>query len=102
MGKKGEGQTEESVSSHELRQVKLGKSNAAGLSRRLAMLDDLKASIWRCCDEIIGVHDCNMDAQQAVQRSAAVAAEGWPSTRAEDSFAQRQCFLHLDTCVLMP
>lgn len=48
MGKKGEGQTEESVSFHEVKQVKLGKLNAAGLSRSLPMLDDLKASIWRC------------------------------------------------------
>lgn len=67
MAKKGEGPTEDSVTSHELKQVTLGKLDAAVSGRSLPTLDDHKASIWRCCDEIIGVHACNTDAQRAVQ-----------------------------------
>lgn len=102
MGKKGDSKTEESVSSHELNKRKLGKLNAAGPGRSRPMLDDLKASIWRCWDEIIGVHEYNVNAQQAVQWSATVATEGALMGPAQHNFAQRQCFLHLDSWVLMP
>lgn len=89
MGKKGDSKTEESVSSHELNKRKLGKLNAAGPGHSHPMLDDLKASIWRCWDEIIGVHEYNVNAQQAVQWSATVAKEG-------ALMGQRNTILHKD------
>lgn len=76
MGKKGDRKTEESVSSHELNKRKLGKFNAAWPGRSHPVLDDLLASMWRCWVEIIGVHEYNVNAQQAVQWSATVAKEG--------------------------
>lgn len=100
MGKKGEGKTEESVSSHELNKRKLGKLNAAGPGH--PMLDDLKASIWRCWDEIIGVHEYNVNAQQAVQWSATVSKEGALMGQRNTILHKDNVFLHLDSWVLMP
>lgn len=99
MGKKGEGQTEDSVSSHELKRVKLGKLNAPFLCcvTLKHQFGDAGMRLLECMT-ITRTHNKQFsEAQPSLKEE-----QRWGSVCAEHDFAQRQCFLHLDTCVLMP